>query len=141
MLSKEPLSTIICKHLIWFDQGLNLVLLDHWWTLYPLYKWDSIYIYIYIYLIEHNRHFLSTYFLVNSFELPYWSSAQLWAERTWEITNYGRFINQFLLNIIRSIWQFERINKKYLDKKSLLCSMKYVSMKKCCLYIYIYIVL
>ena len=44
----------------------------------PLY----IYIYIYIYwqhffinkyLIEYNRHFLSTYFLVNPFELPYWS--------------------------------------------------------------------
>ena len=25
------------------------------------------------YLIEHNRHFLSTYFFVNPFELPYWS--------------------------------------------------------------------
>ena len=31
------------------------------------------YIYIYIYLIEHNRHFLSTYFFVNPFKLPYWS--------------------------------------------------------------------
>ena len=38
--------------------------------------------------------------------------AQSWAESTWEITNYGRFINQFPLNIIRSIRQFERINKK-----------------------------
>ena len=37
--------------------------------------------------------------------------AQSWAESTWEITNYGRFINKFPLNIIRSIRQFERINK------------------------------
>ena len=55
--------------------------------------------------------------------------AQSWAESTWEITNYGRFINQFPPNIIRSIRQFERINKKkkkYVDKKCLLCSIKYV---------------
>ena len=38
--------------------------------------------------------------------------AQSWAESTWDITNYGRFINQFPLNIIRSIRLFERINKK-----------------------------
>ena len=52
--------------------------------------------------------------------------AQSWAESTSEITNYGRFINQFPLNIIRSIRQFERINKKYVDKKCLLCSIKYI---------------
>ena len=38
--------------------------------------------------------------------------AQSWAESTQEITNYRRFINQFPPNIIRSIRQFERINKK-----------------------------
>ena len=48
-------------------------------------------------------------------------------------------INQFPPNIVRSIRQFERINKKYVDKKFLLCSIKYVSMKKCPQYIYIYI--
>ena len=37
--------------------------------------------------------------------------AEGWAESTWEITNYERFINQFLSNIIRSIRQFERIKK------------------------------
>ena len=42
--------------------------------------------------------------------------AQSWAESTWEITNYGRFINQFPQYIIRSLQQFERINKKYVDK-------------------------
>ena len=62
-----------------------------------------------------------------------------WAESTCEITNYGRFFNQFQPNIIRSIWQFERINKKYVDKKCLLYSIKYVLMKKCSQYIYIYI--
>ena len=52
--------------------------------------------------------------------------AQSRAERTWEITNYEQFINQFLPNIIRSIWQFKRIN----DKKCLLCSIKYVYISK-----------
>ena len=58
--------------------------------------------------------------------------AQSWAESTWEITNYGRFIKQFPPNIIRSIRQFEKINKKYVGKKCLLYSIKYI-------YIYIYI--
>ena len=65
--------------------------------------------------------------------------AQSWAESTWELTNYGRFINKFPPNIIISIRLFERINKKYVDKKYLLCSISYVSMKKCFQYIYIYI--
>ena len=43
--------------------------------------------------------------------------AQSWAESTWEITNYGRFINQFSPDIIRSIQQFERINKKICKQK------------------------
>ena len=42
---------------------------------------------------------------------------QSWAESTWEITNYGRFINHFPPNIIRSIRQFERINKKICRQK------------------------
>ena len=50
---------------------------------------------------------------------------------------YGRFINQFPPNIIRSIWQFERINKKICRQTCLLCSIKYVSMKKCCQNIHI----
>ena len=41
---------------------------------------------------------------------------QSWAESTWEITNYGRSINQFLLNIIKSMQQVEKINKKYAYK-------------------------
>ena len=43
--------------------------------------------------------------------------AQSWTERTCEITNYGRFINHFPPNIIRSIKQFERINKKICRQK------------------------
>ena len=57
-------------------------------------------------------------------------TAQSWAESIWEITNYGRFINQSPLNIIRS----KGLTKKYIDKKYLLRSIKYVS-----IYIYIYI--
>ena len=60
--------------------------------------------------------------------------APSWTESTWEINDYGRFINQFPPNIIRSIRQFESINKKYVDKK---CPMKYVYTN---LYIYIYII-
>ena len=36
---------------------------------------------------------------------------QGWAESTWEIDNYGRFISQFPLNIIRLIRQPKKINK------------------------------
>ena len=36
---------------------------------------------------------------------------------TWQITNYGRFINQFPPNNIRSIRQFERINQKLCGQK------------------------
>ena len=57
--------------------------------------------------------------------------AQCWVGSTY----HGRFINQFLSNIIRSIRQFERVDKKYVDKKCLLFSIKYVLMKKCCQYI------
>ena len=46
--------------------------------------------------------------------------AQSWTGSTWEITNYGRFIDQYPRNIIRSIGQFERTKKKYIDKKCLL---------------------
>ena len=42
--------------------------------------------------------------------------AQNQAESIWEINNYGRYINQFPPNIIKSIRHYERINKKYVDK-------------------------
>ena len=38
-----------------------------------IYAYVYVCVYIYINLIEHNRHFLSTYFLFNPFKLPYWS--------------------------------------------------------------------
>ena len=61
--------------------------------------------------------------------------AQSLTESTWEITNYGWFINQFPLKIIRSIRQLERINKKYVDKKmSIMFNHIYIY-----IYIYIYI--
>ena len=42
--------------------------------------------------------------------------AQSRAENTKEKNNYGRYINQFPPNIIKSIRQYERINKKYVDQ-------------------------
>ena len=54
--------------------------------------------------------------------------AQSRAESTWDIYNYGKYINQFLPNTIKSIRQYERINKKI----CLLCSTEYT-----CIYIYI----
>ena len=61
---------------------------------------------------------------------PHLTMAESWAESTWEITNYGRFINQFPPNI-RSIRQFERINKKICwQKMSIIFNQK--------LYIYIF---
>ena len=52
------------------------------------------------------------------------------AEGTCEINNYGKFINQFQPNIIKSIRRFERIKKKYVDK-----NVYYVQSN---IYIYIY---
>ena len=37
-----------------------------------LYIYIYIYIYMYIYFIKHNRHFMSTYFLLDPFEFPYY---------------------------------------------------------------------
>ena len=57
------------------------------------------------------------------------------AESTWEINNYGRYIHQFPPIILKSIRQYEKINKKYVDKKCLLCSTKYISISiSICLY-------
>ena len=38
--------------------------------------------------------------------------AQSWAECSWDINDYGKYINQFPSNTIKSIRQYERINKK-----------------------------
>ena len=57
------------------------------------------------------------------------------AESTWKITNYGRFINQFPPNIIRSIRQFERINKKICRQK-----LSIIFNEICIKLIYIYVV-
>ena len=49
------------------------------------------------------------------------------AESTWEINNYGRYINQFSLNIIKSIRQYERINmKKCRQKMSIMFNEIYI---------------
>ena len=64
---------------------------------------------------------------------------QNWAESTWEITNYGRFINQFPPNIIRSIQQFERVNKKICRQKmSIMFNQICINEEMLPIYIYIY---
>ena len=111
--------------------------------------------------VEH-RHFLSSFFLVNPFILPYWFYSIRWelidvfsiivyfpstfcpnlghhqgkiyyksdvtfvfalllckkkSVCTWDINNYGKYINQFLPKTIKSIRQYERINKKICRQK------------------------
>ena len=93
-------------------------------------SWIYIYIFIYIYTYIYiwlNIIDIFVYIFFNPFVLPY-RSYDIWRElvdkpsimsyfpSTWEITKDGWFINQFPPNIIRSIRQYERINKKYLDK-------------------------
>ena len=58
--------------------------------------------------------------------------AQSRAESTRDTYNYGQYINQYPPNTIKVIREFERIQKKYVDRKYLLCLMKFVLTKKCC---------
>ena len=59
--------------------------------------------------------------------------AQSRAKSIWDIYNYGKYINQFPPNTIKSIQQYERINKK-------ICRQKIsIMFNQICLYIYIYI--
>ena len=54
-------------------------------------------------------------------------------ESTWEINNYGKYINDFLPNTIKSIRQYEMINKK-------ICTQKMsIIFNEIFMYIYIYI--
>ena len=66
--------------------------------------------------------------------------AQSQEESTWEISNYGRFINKFPPNIIRSIRQFERIDKKYVDKRCLCSYIHIYIYAYICMCVYIHIV-
>ena len=61
--------------------------------------------------------------------------AQSRAESTWEINNYGKYINQLPPNTIKSIRRYERTNKKIWGQK--MCIM---FNEICIYYIYIYIV-
>ena len=53
--------------------------------------------------------------------------------------NYGKFINQFLQNIMRSIRQFKRINKKKICRQKMSIMSNQISIKEEMLSIYIYI--
>ena len=63
--------------------------------------------------------------------------AQSRAESTWDIYNYGKYINQFPPNTMKAIRQYERINKKICRQKmSIMFNEIFIY-----IYIYIYIVL
>ena len=66
--------------------------------------------------------------------------AQSQAKSTWEINNYGRYINQFPVNTIKSIRQNERINKKICRQKmSIMFNEICINEEMLPKYIYIYI--
>ena len=113
-----------------------------------IYICVCIYIYVYVYILaaffvntnfmKHNRHFMSTYFLLDPFEFPYYfyrfrgelfyvlsivvripstfcrtlMMAQSRTESTRDTYNYGQYINQILPNTIKVIREFERLQKK-----------------------------
>ena len=56
------------------------------------------------------------------------------AESTWNIDNYGKYINQFPPNMIKAIRQYEQINKKICRQ-----TMSIMFNEICIEYIYIYI--
>ena len=59
---------------------------------------------------------------------------------TWEINNYGKYINQFPSSTIKAIRQYERINKKICKQKiSIMFNEICINEKMLPIYIYIYI--
>ena len=60
--------------------------------------------------------------------------AQSRAESTWDIYNYGKYINQFLPNKIKALRQYKRIKKKICRQK-----ISIIFKEICIIYTYIYI--
>ena len=71
------------------------------WSFYLAFIYIYIYIYIYANFIKHNRHFMSTYFLLDPFKFLYYFYCIL-----------GELIYVFPQNTIKVIREFERIQKK-----------------------------
>ena len=66
--------------------------------------------------------------------------AQSRAESTKDTYNYGQYINQFPLNTIKVIWEFERIQKKICrHKMSIMFNEIFIDEEMLPIYIYIYI--
>ena len=63
------------------------------------------------YTLQQPRHSLSYKVVM------YIMAAQSREESTWDINNYGKYTNQFAPNTIKSIRQYERINKKICGQK------------------------
>ena len=68
--------------------------------------------------------------------------AQSRAESTWDINNYGKYINQFPPNTRKSIRQYEKINKKICRQKmSIMFNKICIDEEMLPIYIYIFLVL
>ena len=66
--------------------------------------------------------------------------AQSRTESTWNIYNYGKYINQFPPNTIKAIRQYERINKRICRQKmSNMFNEICINEEMVPIYIYIYI--
>ena len=62
------------------------------------------------------------------------------AGSTWDIYNYGKYINQFMPNTIKAIRQYERIQKKICRQKiSTMFNHICINEGMLTIYIYIYI--
>ena len=107
-----------------------------------------IYIYIYIYILCTLLLFIKVVMYIQKLQPLCIGSplmmAQNRTESTWEINNYGKYINQLLPNTMRSIRQYERINKKICRQKMCIifneiCINEEMLPKYTYIYIYIYI--
>ena len=112
----------------WYEQLYNKIHFSQMKVCCVFCFFFQLYIYIYVCIfkqhffvnanfIKHNRHFMSTYFLL--------------AESTRDTYNYGQYINQFSPNTIKVIREFKRIQKK-------ICRHKMsIMFNEICIYIYI----
>ena len=111
------------------------------WSYFSFYNLTYIYIYIFwqhflihTYLIEHNRHFLSTYFFVNPFNFLYWSY-DIWRESVDKPS-----LISYLPSTFCPTMGHHQGRMYYKSDVNFVCTLllcKNVSMKKCCQNIHI----
>ena len=100
------------------------------------YIYVCVYIYTYIYwqhffidtyLIEHNRNFLSTYFFVNPFELPYWSY-DIWLE----LVNRPSIISYFSSTFCPTLDHHHQGRMYYKSDATFVCTLLLCKKKSVC---------